>query len=33
LEVALGAYPALKRGIATRNGQVVNPALAEAFHI
>jgi alanine dehydrogenase len=31
LDATLDAHPALKRGIATRHGQIVNPALAEAF--
>jgi alanine dehydrogenase len=31
LEAALKDSPALARGVATRNGQIVNPALAEAM--
>jgi alanine dehydrogenase len=31
LDAAIKAIPALARGVATRNGQIVNPALAEAM--
>jgi alanine dehydrogenase len=32
LDATLEARPELKRGVATRNGEIVNPALAEAMH-
>jgi len=32
LDAALQANPALTRGVATRNGRIVNTALAEAMN-
>ena len=33
LEAALASHPALRRGVATRAGNIVNPALAEYFGV